>query len=623
VLQGFLVGGDLRKTPVGLPGLHELLCKLAAGLHQEGTRAHGRVAHGEVQDLLGGGPLAQGLQHGAQGGPHDGQGQFPRRVVGAGATALLAWLEIQGPPGDQVRRIARHLLPEGCHHIVRGGGLLQALRRGGDARLVLQPLGPVRRLLGQQRLDVDHRVRRNSALLLGVPLHAQRQALGPLDREAHHGFVDRANLLDVQGPVGQALSLQHQQRVQHPVETAVGDPGDLHTPVAGASAALQEGVLVWIEELPVAGRQPQTRVPAAVVHQPEQGQEPGPGAVALVHRVRVKPVVLAQAVVEPAHRVVVDVDRVRGHQVLVLGVQEEDEPEERGQHPSVDLLQIRVRVPQQAASGSLVGGLEPAQQVPQGTQHLAGQFGRNLALVAAAVDHQVQEAAARRGAEHPVLGQQHVERRQDGPTGHLEHGRYGEGQVPRAFAARGVDQTQVGPVQQEPCRDLPLPQQPLQAGLGAGVPPHLRAYGQIIEIRSWLQHVHQGQGLPLTHRVHGHEVRAQGVPVVRQGHLQPLRQVGPSGRPGQVLGGPSQEARGEGGEVGQAEFRVAVGRKGPLVAEGGELVLQGHRVALRDGLPLHQGRRGHHQPDGLQKSQPVAVDLELGIGGHQRDTGQR
>jgi hypothetical protein len=44
--------------------------------------------------------------------------------------------------------------------------------------------------------------------------------------KAHHGRIDAADLLDIEGAVREALAVQQQQRTQRAVDEAVGDEGE-------------------------------------------------------------------------------------------------------------------------------------------------------------------------------------------------------------------------------------------------------------------------------------------------------------------------------------------------------------------------------------------------------------
>ena len=89
-----LVIGDARpRLRPARPGLYQARRQLPAGLDQERARAHGGVAQLERQHLLrlrvGSEPLEGRLQRVA----HDRLGQRARRVVAAGAPALVGRLQ--------------------------------------------------------------------------------------------------------------------------------------------------------------------------------------------------------------------------------------------------------------------------------------------------------------------------------------------------------------------------------------------------------------------------------------------------------------------------------------------------------------------------------------------------
>jgi hypothetical protein len=122
--------------------------------------------------------------------------------------------------------------------------------------------------LGQQDREVDDHVLRADG---------DARAVGALQFKAHHRLVDRADLLDVEGAVGEALAVEDQQGLEDAPEHAVGDAGGLAAlaglPGVAAGAALEEGVAVGVEEAAVAGGQVEAVVGAAGVDQAEQGQQ--------------------------------------------------------------------------------------------------------------------------------------------------------------------------------------------------------------------------------------------------------------------------------------------------------------------------------------------------------------
>ncbi len=260
----------------------------------------------------------------------------------ARAAALLARLERH-----------RALLDE----IGRGVGVddgnergVQVLDRRGDRHGLLDgvgelPVGTVleralalRGGLGEERIEVDSR-RRAAAFLR---LDRRRAAGRGLEPEAHHGLVDRADLLDIERAVGDALAVKDEELLERAVDRAVGDQRRLDAlhdlPRARLGPPLQELVPVGIEEDAVALGKPHAVRLGAVVDHPEENEELRPGAVALVHGVGIERRVGAQAVVEARDRVAAQKGLVLGEHVALLGVEEKDETQKNGEERAVDLV---------------------------------------------------------------------------------------------------------------------------------------------------------------------------------------------------------------------------------------------------------------------------------------------
>ena len=113
--------------------------------------------------------------------------------------------------------------------------------------------------------------------------------------------------------------------------------------VFGGGAAFEERVGVGVEQAALARDEAEALVAAAFVDQPEQRQQPRPGAVAPVHQVadagRHPPGAwrTGRAARSAARR------PGPGHQVPVLGVEDEDEAHQRGDEAAVDLLRVAAR----------------------------------------------------------------------------------------------------------------------------------------------------------------------------------------------------------------------------------------------------------------------------------------
>ena len=227
-------------------------------------------------------------------------------------------------------------------------------------------------------------------------------------------------------------------------------------------AALEERVAVGVEQHAVAGGHRRLASLRAVVDHAEQDEQLGPGAVALVHRVRVAGVVLAQALVQSRERVVAQERLVLREHVALLGVEQEHEPEDHGQQRPVDLVGVLgERCAQQLAAGGVVGGLEAAQQLVQRVQHLLGELLADLVLeLAAALQERRQPFRARPG-EQRVLPEQQAQRGADRPARGLDHVGDLEVEPARALAARRRDEPQRVAVEEEPSGDGAVAQQPL------------------------------------------------------------------------------------------------------------------------------------------------------------------
>ncbi len=143
----------------------------------------------------------------------------------------------------------------------------------------------------------------------------------------------------------------------------------------------------------------------------------GPGAVALVHRVRVERGVLAQALVEARRGVVAQEGLVLGQHVPLLGVEQEDEPQEDGEQRPVDLVRVLgERLAEELALGRVVGGLEAAQQLVERVEHLLGEALADLVLVLAAVLEERGEALRAGQAQQSRLAEQQAQRGRDRPA---------------------------------------------------------------------------------------------------------------------------------------------------------------------------------------------------------------
>ena len=297
----------------------------------------------------------------------------------------------RGVPGDLLRFRQRG------QQVIQSGRLLQGI--GGLAQLLvsilLEPFGPLGRLGDQQGFQVDRsrgpvRLRR---------LDGDGPALGHTEVEVHHRLVDAADLFDIQATIAEPLAVEDQQVLEHAVNHAIRDMRDLglvvQPPGRFPRPAFEEVVAVRVEQVSLAGRNPQAAMTAAIIDHAEQRQQLRPGPVALVHRVGVPAGVGPQPLEQPGDRVEVGVDRIARQEVAVLGEKQEHQPHEHRQEPSVYVVGVFAEhVGEKLALAVVVGRLESADQLIEGGQDLLGELRGDDVLVFAAVGQDGGAAAA-------------------------------------------------------------------------------------------------------------------------------------------------------------------------------------------------------------------------------------
>ncbi len=212
----------------------------------------------------------------------------------------------------------------------------------------------------------------------------------------------------------------------------------------------------------------------AVVDDAEEGDEGGPGAEALVHRVGVAGLVLDEAGEEAGEGVVAGEERaLDGEHLALLGVEEEDQPHEDGEQPLVDLVGAAGVVAESAeelAAGVGVGGLEALEEVEQGGEHLLGELGGDLALVLAALGEDGVEPLSRGELVQAVVLEQLAERRAGLATGGGEQGAEREGDVAGLLGLGPVDEADGVGGEDQAERDAGLVEQALELLLRRLVP---------------------------------------------------------------------------------------------------------------------------------------------------------
>ena len=123
---------DRLLVRVPRPRLDQPRRERAAGLDQEGARAHGRIADLEIENLLrrrvGPEPLERRLQRVA----HDRLGEATRRVMAAGAAPLVGRLQDRRAGGDLVFLRRAALVDDRIERNGQVGSRLCRLHRLGD-----------------------------------------------------------------------------------------------------------------------------------------------------------------------------------------------------------------------------------------------------------------------------------------------------------------------------------------------------------------------------------------------------------------------------------------------------------------------------------------------------------
>ena len=492
---------------------------------------------------------------------------------------------------------------------------------------VLDPSGALGGRHREQGVEVDHG--RRPRRLAGADRHRASGRL--LQAEPHHRLVDRADLLDVEGTVGESLAVEHEQPLEHLEHRAVGDSGRVDPlaglPGADVRPALEERVAARVEQDAVPGRHPRLAGPRPVVDHPEQGEQLRPGAVALVHRVRVMPGVLAQPGVQGGERVAPGERRLAGQHVAFLGVEEEHEAQQHGEQAAVDEVGVLVqRAGEQLASAQLVGRLEAAQQCVERAEHLTGEPLGHLVLERAGAGQKRRESLRAGQGEQPPLGEQHPHRGADRPPGGLCHVGDIELQPAGALPARRGDQPERPRVAQQAGRYGRLAQQPLHAGVLGRVERVAARHG--VERRSVVQHPHEqlpgGRAVLWVALAHGVVGPQRGAGLGQGddelvGDLARLTAGVSTGREG-----PAEHRSGEAGKVIEHRRLRRVVRTGPLAHAAAQPRLPLPVVAGQHRTGTHERGGGDDEAGRLHEAEPAEVILDAGVpAGHQLVSGHR
>jgi hypothetical protein len=223
----FVGVGDGGEVTFAGPGGDDLVGEGAHDGDEEGAGAHGGVADLEGEQGAGGGFGAHGGEQGLEGAADDRLGEAAGGVVGAGAAALFAGLDDEAAGGGEIGVFGAEVGEDGeglvfVFGAVQGGGELAGLGFG-EADGVLAK---------RRRAAALGRASSSAALTQTRAFwpHAQAErAAGQAEHVvAHEGLVDAADLLDVEGAVGEALALEEEQALEDLKDGAVVDAGDAH-----------------------------------------------------------------------------------------------------------------------------------------------------------------------------------------------------------------------------------------------------------------------------------------------------------------------------------------------------------------------------------------------------------
>ena len=392
---------------------HQPRGERAARLDQEGARAHGRIADLEFEHLLRCRVWPEPLERRLQRVPHDRLGQTARRVVAAGATTFVGRL--------QQRRARRRDLAAGraalvddrperrsdAGHIRRRGQRLADLVGDRVAiGLFLEEFGALRSLLCRQRRHVDEH--RRPVVLAGAD--RDRRAGTRLDREAHHRLVDAADLLDVEGAVGQLLAVEAQQQVENAQDAAVRHDRRRRR-ISRRVLSLQKRKRIRIEQLAAAAADPAGAV--ATMDEAEERQQAGPCATPLVHRVGMMRGIVEQAGIERADAIALIVKRprlavgARRDEVAILGIEQKHEAEEDGQQSLIEMLWPARRQSLDASLGRRNGDREAARASAPST--CAASLVETSACASRLALRERRQAAVRRVIVQPERGEDQLE----------------------------------------------------------------------------------------------------------------------------------------------------------------------------------------------------------------------
>ena len=216
----------------------------------------------------------------------------------------------------------------------------------------------------------------------------------------------------------------------------------------------------------------------ALVNQPKEGEQLAPAAAPLVHGVRIERGVLEEARIEAAQRVarLIDLTRsavgARGQEVAVFSVQDEHELHQDREQTLVEMAGPLAR---DFADEIGRGGVETAQQLVQGAQHLLSECSGHSRLRLAAFLQEGGKSAVVGVVEQSIGIEQQLQPAEHRPARNRGERTQRECQIAGRLAARRIDKAQFRQIaiaallavvalgDHQAGEDATLAQQPLEA----------------------------------------------------------------------------------------------------------------------------------------------------------------
>lgn len=149
-------------------------------------------------------------------------------------------------------------------------------------------------------------------------------------------------------PTTSVGTIQRQQPAEHPQDASIRH-GRRHGAAGRIVLPLQEGEDRGVEQLAAAAADPARGM--AAMDQTVQREQLRPGATPLIHSVGMAGLIVQQTRVQGAHTIALVIERPRlgigdrGHQVAILGVEQEDQPQQDRQQPLIEIRRPLRREP--------------------------------------------------------------------------------------------------------------------------------------------------------------------------------------------------------------------------------------------------------------------------------------